>query len=481
MSQHTNSESQLRWYQGLEPYCWLVLIIAALGWLFDTMDQNLFNLVRTPSIQDLLSSSIQDPDLLEAETRRIGGWITAIFLVGWSVGGFIFGILGDRLGRTRTMILTILIYAAFTGLSALAWNWQSYAAVRFMTGLGVGGEWAAGAAIVAEVFPERSRAMALGTLQALSALGNMMAAVVTFTLAGLSWRYVYLVGALPALLVVWIRRSLHEPERWIEAREKASVGRELGTIGELLRDRQLRRNTIAALMMAVAGQAALWGIGFWSVDLLTSVLDGLSVPRVDVDRTKSLMFFVQQAGAMLGIYLFAVFSEWTTRRRAFFVWFGLGWVSIPVFFWGVAMAPSVLVPGILDSVLAPLTFLIRTCRGSAQHGPSRSSSGLLPGFRDAGSLFRIHRLLSRTLPDTTPGHGLWDLLQRGTFSGSSRSRNSGSPHGSFCESAGGRGRRSAHGCDAGQLCLSPGLPRRPAGSGDKGQAPAGIVNLKFKI
>ena len=107
------------------------------------------------------------------------------------------------------MIFTILIYATFTGLSALAWNWQSYAAVRFMTGLGVGGEWAAGAAIVAEVFPERSRAMALGTLQALSGLGNMMAAVVTFTLAGLSWRYVYLVGALPALLVVWIRRSLH--------------------------------------------------------------------------------------------------------------------------------------------------------------------------------------------------------------------------------------------------------------------------------
>ena len=369
MSQDAHSESQLRWYQGLEPYCWLVLIIAALGWLFDTMDQNLFNLVRTPSIRDLLSSTIEDPQLLEEETRKIGGWITAIFLVGWSVGGFIFGILGDRLGRTRTMIITILIYAGFTGLSALAWNWQSYALVRFMTGLGVGGEWAAGAAIVAEVFPERSRAMALGTLQALSAFGNMTAAIVTFTLAGMSWRYVYLVGALPALLVVWIRRSLHEPERWLEAREQASVGHEMGAITELFRDKQLRRNTIAALMMAVAGQAALWGIGFWSVDLLATVLDGLSVPRVDVDRTKSLMFFVQQAGAMLGIYLFALYSERTTRRRAFFVWFGLGWVSIPVFFWSVAMAPAVPVPGILDSVLAPLTFssgLVSEARNTVQ-------------------------------------------------------------------------------------------------------------------
>ena len=243
------------------------------------------------------------------------------------------------------MIITILIYAGFTGLSALAWNWQSYALVRFMTGPGSGREWAAGAAIVAEVFPERSRAMALGTLQALSAFGNMTAAIVTFTLAGMSWRYVYLVGALPALLVVWIRRSLHEPERWVEAREQASVGREMGAITELFRDKQLRRNTIAALMMAVAGQAALWGIGFWSVDLLATVLDGLSVPRVDVDRTKSLMFFVQQAGAMLGIYLFALYSERTTRRRAFFVWFGLGWVSIPVFFWSVAMARRSRSPG----------------------------------------------------------------------------------------------------------------------------------------
>src|SRR5690606_33705585 len=158
-------EQNLKWYQGLDRYCWVVLIIAALGWLFDTMDQNLFNLVRNPSIRDLLSAEIQDPVELTARTQQVSGWITAFFLVGWSVGGFIFGILGDRLGRTMTMILTILIYAGFTGLSALSWNWESYAFMRFMTGLGVGGEWAAGAAIVAEVFPERSRPMALGTLQ----------------------------------------------------------------------------------------------------------------------------------------------------------------------------------------------------------------------------------------------------------------------------------------------------------------------------
>ncbi len=356
MANDSTASENLRWYQGLDRYCWVVLIIAALGWLFDTMDQNLFNLVRNPSIRDLLSAEISDPELLAAETQRVGGWITALFLVGWSVGGFVFGILGDRLGRTRTMILTILIYAGFTGLSSLAWDWQSYAVMRFLTGLGVGGEWAAGAAIVAEVFPERSRAMALGTLQALSAVGNMLAATIVFGMAGLGWRYVYVVGALPALLVFWIRRSVREPEKWTQARDQASFGKELGAITELFRDPVLRRRTIAALMMAVAGQGALWGIGFWSVDLLTSVLEPFSLAAADVDRTKSLMFFVQQVGAMLGIYLFAVFSERTNRRTAFFLWFALGCAAIPAFFWGVALAGSASGFDWLGGLLAPLTF-----------------------------------------------------------------------------------------------------------------------------
>jgi predicted MFS family arabinose efflux permease len=356
MSTASVAPKHLRWYQGLDRYCWVVLTIAALGWLFDTMDQNLFNLVRTTSVKELLSSQISDPALLAAETRKVGGWVTAAFLVGWSIGGFIFGILGDRIGRTGTMILTIIIYAVFTGMSGLAWNWESYAAMRFMTGLGVGGEWAAGAAIVAEVFPERSRPMALGALQALSAVGNMMAAVITFSLAGLSWRWAYAVGALPALLVFWIRRNVKEPERWRHAKEQASLGKEMGAIGELFKDPRLRRNTIAALLMAVAGQGALWGVGFWSVDLLLSVLAPFNLPQGDLDRTKSVMFFIQQLGAMLGIYAFAGFSEKTNRRTAFFLWFALAWISIPSFFWGVALATGTSLPGPVSAVLGGVTF-----------------------------------------------------------------------------------------------------------------------------
>ena len=145
-----------RWWEGITRYQWLVLAVAALGGLFDTMDGNLFNLVRQVAVRELLQPFVPAASLA-SETTRYGGIITAIFLLGWSAGGYVFGILGDRIGRTRTMVLTILIYALFTGLAYFARTWQQLALFRFLTGLGVGGEWAAGAAIVAEVFPARSR------------------------------------------------------------------------------------------------------------------------------------------------------------------------------------------------------------------------------------------------------------------------------------------------------------------------------------
>src|SRR5688572_2933622 len=213
----------LKWYQGLDRYCWVVLIIAALGWMFDTMDQNLMNLVRVPSLNELLFKDTPAKDLTDAQkaiVKQHSGYVTSIFLLGWAAGGFLFGIIGDRLGRTRTMIITILIYAIFTGASGLVHSFPMYALMRFITALGVGGEWAAGAALVAEVFPSRSRPMALGLLQALSAVGNMMASVITLIIGAVaseasqaaSWRWAYFVGAVPALLVLWIRTAVKEPE-----------------------------------------------------------------------------------------------------------------------------------------------------------------------------------------------------------------------------------------------------------------------------
>lgn len=344
----SDSSKNQKWYQGIDRYCWIVLVIAALGWLFDTMDQNLYNLVRAPSLTDLLKPHIADPTLLAAEVKAKGGIITSIFLIGWSMGGFIFGMLGDRIGRTGTMVLTILIYAIFTGLSGAPFvqSWETYAFMRFMTAVGVGGEWAAGAALVAEVFPNRSRPMALGLLQALSAVGNMMASVVTLVLSNFqggiegNWRMAYFVGAIPALLVLWIRKAVKEPEAWHEAK---SVGQELGNIGELFTHPVLRRNTIAAMLMATAGVGALWGVGFFSTDLVRAELKpfiGTLLTKEQVGQQVSTMFLLQNLGAFFGMYLFAMHAERSNRRTALFIWFAAAWASVLTFFWSVGGAGS---------------------------------------------------------------------------------------------------------------------------------------------
>jgi MFS family permease len=348
---HTTAPT-LKWYQGLDRYCWTVLIIAALGWLFDTMDQNLFNLVRTSSLRDILSPTHTGPALDDA-VKLWAGRITSLFIVGWATGGFLFGMLGDRLGRTRTMIITILLYALFTGLSGFAHSLWFYGLARFLTGMGVGGEFAAGAALVAETFPDRSRAMALGLLQALSTVGNMAAALITlvigdqqatrFELFGHAfngWRIAYLVGALPALLVLWIRSSVKEPDAWRRQKEAQSAkdGHGMGNLFELFTNPVLRRRALAGCLIATAGVGALWGVGNFSVDLLGTKLRHLS--NEDASRFKSIMFFLQQAGAFVGIYLFALAAERFGRRPVFAVSFCITFISIVAFFWTVQSLTS---------------------------------------------------------------------------------------------------------------------------------------------
>src|ERR1043166_6795567 len=206
------------WHRELTRYHWFVLAVAALGWLFDTMDQQLFNLARDPAITDLLGAGAT-----KTEIDKYGAWATSIFIVGWATGGLFFGILGDRIGRAKVMMLTILLYSLFTGLSALSVSIWDFALYRFLTGLGVGGEFAVGVALVAEVMPDRARSHALGWLQTLSAVGNISAAFINMGLGVMegqerlgdfkAWRIMFVIGALPALLAIVIRWRLKEPER----------------------------------------------------------------------------------------------------------------------------------------------------------------------------------------------------------------------------------------------------------------------------
>ncbi|MCA8986221.1 MAG: MFS transporter [Planctomycetaceae bacterium] len=289
------------WHRELTRYHWFVLIVAALGWLFDTMDQQLFNLARIPAMNELLAPAPgQLPD--RGEVNRYAGITTAIFLIGWATGGLFFGVLGDRIGRAKTMMLTILAYSLCTGLSALSTNVWDFCLYRFLTGLGVGGEFAVGVSLVAEVMPRRARPFALGLLQALSAVGNIMAALISiglghleesgvlgqWQLAGITitaWRAMFVVGTLPALLALIIRRRLKEPERWqaissktaddefvIEGHVVHSGKQQAGSYAELLGDARWRRRALVGLVMATSGVIGVWGIGFFSIDLNRSVL-----------------------------------------------------------------------------------------------------------------------------------------------------------------------------------------------------------------
>ena len=265
------------WWKELNRYHWFVLIVAALGWLFDTMDQQLFNLARVPAMRELLAPS---PGVTpaQADVDFYGGISTSIFLLGWATGGLAFGIMGDRVGRAKTMLLTILLYSLFTGLSALSWDPWSFAIFRFLTGLGVGGEFAVGVALVAEVMPVRARPFALGLLQALSAVGNITAAIISLVLSdleergavGSAWRIMFVIGAVPALLAILIRRRLKEPEQW-QAVSGDELKKKLGSYGELFRDPRWKKNAFVGLIMAASGVIGLWGIGFFSIDLNRSV------------------------------------------------------------------------------------------------------------------------------------------------------------------------------------------------------------------
>ncbi len=322
------------WYKALNGYHWWVLIVASLGWLFDTMDQRIFVLARGPAIESLLPVGTAP-----AEIKFYSGLATAVFMAGWALGGFFFGIMGDRWGRAKTMMLTILLYSGFTGLSALSQHWWDFMIYRFLTGLGVGGEFAAGVTLVAEVMPESARAHALGILQMLSALGNITGSGMSFWVLPLGWRYMFLVGILPALLVAAVFKRLKEPEAWQKARAAVLAGeqKQMGSTGDLFRDPRWRRNTIIGLILAISGVIGLWGIGFWTPELIRDTLKEVS-PQ-EQNWYVSMGTLLQDVGAFFGIYAFTVVTARVGRRKAFVASFLLGFAAT-IFTFGWLHRPS---------------------------------------------------------------------------------------------------------------------------------------------
>ena len=312
----------------MTPYHWLVVIIASAGWLFDCMDQRLFILARESALKELLGESGAS-----AVVKQYSGYATTAMILGWATGGIIFGMMSDRWGRVKTMVATLVVYSGFTGLSGFSQSWIDFTIYRFLVGLGVGGMFGAATTLVAESVPGNVRAVALGGLQALSAMGNIVGSLIslkiqpgaTDLLWGYSgWRLLFFVGILPSLLVVPIIFILREPEPWRRAKEAAKSGaiRRVGSPLEMFKSPRWRRNSIVGLMLGVSGMFGLWGIGFFSPELISTALAGSSQQTIDTVRAAGTA--LQDVGAFLGMVTFTAIASLVSRRLAFFLAFLAG-------------------------------------------------------------------------------------------------------------------------------------------------------------
>ncbi len=234
---------------------WRAGIAAWLGWLFDGLDMHLYTLVALTFVAELLHTDRRDPDV-----GSYSSWIQAAFLIGWALGGGFFGVMGDRIGRTRALMLTILTYAVFTALSYFAQTWWQLLVFRFVAALGIGGEWAVGASLLAETWPRRWRPWMAAVLQTAVNCGTMLASLAVFLMADLPPRTVFLVGVAPALLVLWIRRAVPETDEWHQARSESQHS--VPSVRELFRG-DLRRTTVLTLTVCALALTAHWAFMFW--------------------------------------------------------------------------------------------------------------------------------------------------------------------------------------------------------------------------
>jgi MFS family permease len=326
------AEGRYRWYRELNGYQWFVLIVASLGWMLDCFDQQLFMMARQPAMAELLPEGST-----RAQINESASYAVSIFLMGWGIGGLIFGVMGDRIGRAKTMMITILMYSIFTGLSALSTSFWDFAVYRFLTGMGVGGEFAVGVALVAEVMPDRARPYTLALLQALSAVGNISAALVSMAMGELVaqgrvenlWRPMFIIGAVPAVLALIVRWRLKEPERWQHAAHEDAIAKKLGSYRELFGHPTWRHHALVGLALAFSGIVGLWGIGFFVFDLVADIFrerfvdQGLSGVQLDgeIAKWRGYASMMMNIGGAFGMYGFAVLAARVGRKPTFAVCF----------------------------------------------------------------------------------------------------------------------------------------------------------------
>jgi MFS family permease len=330
-------------------YQWTVVLAAWLGWGFDVFDGMLFNYVAPNCVPTLLHLTIGSP-AAKAATSLWTGILTSVLLIGWALGGIFFGKVTDRIGRTRTLMLTMAIYALGTALCALAPNLFVLGIFRFIAALGIGGEWAAGAAMVAETVPEKRRLDAGALLYTSAPVGLFLATFVNFQIAGVwfkstpevSWRYVFLCGLLPAFVAFLVRIFVKEPERW----KTAAATSEPARIGELF-DAKHIANTRSGFFMAVTALITWWSCnafipvvsaGLAQTTALARALDPVAT-RALVEHWKTIATNYFNWGGLIGTLLTVPAAKLLGRRAMFFIYYLLSGAAVLTTF-GLDLAPE---------------------------------------------------------------------------------------------------------------------------------------------
>ncbi len=340
----------LPWYRLLSREQWKVLAASNLAWLFDGFEIYALFLTVGFALHQLL-------DVAQfAQIPRYAGYVLATTVFGWATGGVIGGIAADYIGRKRTMMLAILAYSLTTGLSAIAWSWQSFAVLRFLVGVGIGSEWATGASIVSELWPDHARGKGGGLLQSGAGIGSFLASGVWLAIGGLgpnAWRFMYLVGVLPALLVLWIWRGMPESARWEDANERRRAARELQrsgvalegehaaltrfTVADMFLDKSVRPRLVAAFLMMLSVTFGFWGVATFIPTYVGTVAAkaGLSAPHY-----AALAGLLGTGVAIFGFITLGFLSDSIGRKPTTMLYYAMCLMLTPiVYLWAKSMAP----------------------------------------------------------------------------------------------------------------------------------------------